>query len=189
MCARILPLFTTFALVTLAQPLTYTLLPAGGTPPTGRVDGTIGYDPSGASLYLFGGQDNAARNDLWVYSLRESRWREITTGGAKPAPRWGHTLAVDPVRRRLIVFGGQASGFFSDVWAFDISAGTWTELAPNDRGPSRRYGHSGVYDPRGDRLVISHGFTNAGRFDDTWSFDFASNSWRNITPGGTRPLR
>jgi len=178
-----------YALAALGQPISYTVLPAAGVRPSARVDGTIAYDGGSGSLYLFGGQDNAARNDLWTYRPREGSWREISPAGAKPAPRWGHTLVFDSGRRRLILFGGQASGFFGDVWAFDIAAGVWTELAPNDRGPSRRYGHSGVYDPRGDRLVISHGFTNSGRFDDTWSFDLASSTWRNITPGGARPLR
>jgi uncharacterized protein (TIGR03437 family) len=38
-------------------------------------------------------------------------------------------------------------------------------------------------------MVISHGFTNSGRFDDTWAFDFTSNTWRELSPSGTRPLR
>jgi len=38
-------------------------------------------------------------------------------------------------------------------------------------------------------MVISHGFTDAGRFDDTWAFDFRNNSWANISPNSNRPLR
>jgi uncharacterized protein (TIGR03437 family) len=38
-------------------------------------------------------------------------------------------------------------------------------------------------------MVISHGFTNAGRFDDTWAFSFATNAWQDVSPAGTRPLR
>jgi len=38
--------------------------------------------------------------------------------------------------------------------------------------------------------VISHGFTSEeGRFDDTWAFDLANNSWRDISPTSTRQLR
>ncbi len=62
-------------------------------------------------------------------------------------------------------------------------------LARDDAGPSRRYGHSAIADPPRDRLVISHGFTNSGRFDDTWAFDLATNAWRDISPAGPRPLR
>jgi uncharacterized protein (TIGR03437 family) len=38
-------------------------------------------------------------------------------------------------------------------------------------------------------MVVSHGFTNSGRFDDTWAFDYATNTWRDISPAGPRPLR
>jgi uncharacterized protein (TIGR03437 family) len=46
-----------------------------------------------------------------------------------------------------------------------------------------------VLDPNSDRMIISHGFTNSGRFDDTWAFDLNTNRWTNITPSGTKPLR
>ena len=47
-----------------AQPLQYTLLPTGSTAPAGRSDGTIGHDPVGRQLLLFGGLAGGARNDL-----------------------------------------------------------------------------------------------------------------------------
>lgn len=172
-----------------AQSLAYSLLRADGPLPSPRLDGTIAYDPSGRRLFLFAGQDSAPRNDLWVYTLAQRRWEELIVPGEKPPARFGHTLIFDPVRQRLVVFGGQAGGFFSDVWAFDIARGAWQQLSGDDSGPSRRYGHSAVYDASGDRMILSHGFTDAGRFDDTWAFDFATNAWRNLTPDGTRPLR
>ncbi len=170
-----------------AQPLSYSLLRADGAQPSPRLDGTIAYDPGARAIYLFGGSDTASRNDLWRYSLAERRWEEVQAGAAPPA-RFGHTLLFDALRRRLVVFGGQSAGFFSDVWAFDIDARAWRQLGADDAGPRRRYGHSAIYDAARDRMVVSHGFTNSGRFDDTWAFDFASNAWRNLTPSGTRPL-
>jgi uncharacterized protein (TIGR03437 family) len=175
--------------VSRAQSLTYRVLPfvAGG--PSARVDGTIAYDAASRRVYLFGGQDSTARNDLWTYSVPGRAWNLLSPGGDAPAPRFGHTLVFDSARRRLILFGGQASGFFSDVWAYDIEANAWRMLAGDAAGPSRRYGHSAVYDPTRDQMVISHGFTNSGRFDDTWAFRFATNSWTNVSPGGARPVR
>jgi uncharacterized protein (TIGR03437 family) len=38
-------------------------------------------------------------------------------------------------------------------------------------------------------MVVSHGFTDAGRFDDTWAFDLKTNSWSNLSPSSNRPLR
>ncbi len=172
-----------------AQPLQYTLLPTGSTAPAGRSDGTIVHDPAGQQLFLFGGSASGARNDLWVYSLDRKEWRELQPAGAKPVARWGHTLVLDAARRRLVLFGGQASGFFNDLWTYDIARGNWTQLGQPGDGPSRRYGHSGIFDSARDRVVISHGFTDAGRFDDTWAYEFGTGRWRDLSPRTTRPLR
>ena len=173
-----------------AQPLTYSLIaPGGGAKPSPRLDGAIAYDAASHRLLMFGGQDSAARNDLWAYSPASRQWEELQPAGAKPPARFGHTTVLDPVKRRLIVFGGQASGFFSDVWAYDLVQNNWQRLAGDDDGPSRRYGHSGVYDSARNRMIVSHGFTDAGRFDDTWAFDLAKDVWRNLAPSGVKPLR
>ena len=171
-----------------AQGLSYTLLRSDGPQPSARFDAAIAYDTPGRQVFVFGGQDTQPRNDIWAYSLSRRQWTELTPA-AKPPARFGHTLVFDSVRRRLILFGGQASGFFSDVWAFDIAAGTWQQLSRDEGGPSRRYGHSAIYDTGRDRVVVSHGFTDAGRFDDTWAFNLASNTWTNLNPAGPRPLR
>ncbi len=171
-----------------AQELTYSLVTVQGASPSARFDGTLAYDPAGRQLFLFGGQDSAPKNDLWSFSLDRHSWEEVRVSGPPPA-RFGHTLIFDPVRRRLVVFGGQANGFFSDVWAFDIARQTWQQLSPNQAAPSKRYGHSAVYDATRDRMIISHGFTDAGRFDDTFSFDFTRNVWADLTSSGTKPLR
>ena len=172
-----------------AQPLAYSLLPSAAGP-SARLDGTIVYDPVGKQLLLFGGQDSQSiRNDLWRFSLVSNEWTALTPSSLPPQSRFGHTAIFDSARRRLIVFGGQAGGFFSDVWAYDIVANAWQQLASDAAGPSRRYGHSAIYESARDRMVISHGFTDAGRFDDTWAFDFKTNAWANLSPPKGRPLK
>ena len=170
-----------------AQDWNYQLLPATGDSPQPRSDGTIAYDAETASLYLFGGQGRGFLNDLWSYSLTNRSWRNINPSGTQPPARRGQTLVQDK-QRRLILFGGQASGFFSDVWAFDLTTERWSQLGQDNAGPSRRYGHSAIYDPETNRMIVSHGFTNSGRFDDTWAFDLTANRWSNVTPSGTKPL-
>jgi hypothetical protein len=173
-----------------AQNLTWTLLQPSGTQPSARYDGTIAYDVLGRQVILFGGQDSSGtRNDLWVYSLDRQKWSQLQPAGVPPPPRFGHSLVYDSARRRVILFGGQAGSFFSDVWAYDIAANQWNQLSPNEAGPSSRYGHGAIYETAKDRMVISHGFTTAGRFDDTWAFDFSDNSWKNLTPVGSKPLK
>lgn len=173
-----------------AQALEFQVLTTAGPRPSGRFDGTIVYDPPGKQILLFGGSDDSGnQNDLWAYSIERNEWRDLSPMGAKPAPRFGQTLNYDPVRRRAILFGGEGAGFFSDVWAYDIARNEWRMLADHNTGPSRRYGHSGIYDAERDRIVISHGFTDRGRFDDTWAFDLSTNRWTDLSPVGARPVR
>ncbi len=185
--------FLGLAISASAQTLSYSLFkPTTDAAPTERFDGTIAYDPQDRRIFLFGGQDfTGTQNDLWTFTLAGRTWTQLNPTGAKPAARFGHTLVYDSMRHRLILFGGQAGGFFSDTWAYDIATNAWRQLAADNAGPSRRYGHSAIYDTARDRVVISHGFTNSGRFDDTWAFELATNTWRNISPpsGATRPLR
>jgi uncharacterized protein (TIGR03437 family) len=174
----------------LAQPEpVFRRLPASGPAPSPRIDGAIAYDQGARRIFLFGGQDSSALDDLWMYSLDRQAWTPLSPAGPRPPARFGHTLIFDPVRRRAILFGGQAGGFFSDVWSYEPEANTWRRLAPDNAGPSKRYGHSAVYDATRERMIISHGFTDAGRFDDTWAFDLRTGQWRDISPPGVRPLR
>jgi len=138
---------------------------------------------------MFGGRDSRPQNDLWSYSIDAGQWTQLRPSGTLPAARFGHTLLFDAERHRLLVFGGQASGFFSDIWAYDVARNTWQQIAPGGSGPNERYGHSAILDASRDRLIISHGFTGEGRFDDTWALDLATNRWRDISPSSGRPLR
>jgi uncharacterized protein (TIGR03437 family) len=171
-------------------PPQWSLAPFTGAVPSPRFDAPIAYDPAGRQLLMFGGQDASAdRNDLWSYSVDREQWTQINPSGTPPSPRHGHTVTFDPVRDRIVVIAGQGNDFFGDVWAYDIRTNAWIQLSANSSGPLPRYGHSAVYDSKRDRIVISHGFTSEqGRYDDTWAFDLASNSWRDISPT-TRPLR
>lgn len=169
---------------------TYVVLPSAGARPSPRIDPPLAYDPNSRRVYLFGGQDESNRNDLWAYALDSRSWTQLNPQGAIPAARFGHTLVFDAERRRLIVFGGQAAtGFLSDTWAYDIADGQWQQLSRSGAGPTERYGHSAIYDAPRNRLIVSHGFTNAGRFDDTWAYDLKLEKWQNLSPTGERPLK
>ena len=56
-------------------------------------------------------------------------------------------------------------------------------------GPRFRYGAGGAHDVAGNRILISHGFTDRGRFDDTWAFDLSGGAWTKIATAGTVPIK
>ena len=167
----------------------WTVIDAHG--PAARWDHTLSADPHGGRLLLFGGRDTdgAPFGDTWVYDAAENGWTVVE--GMAPSPRFGHAVAVDVANRALYLFGGQADGatFFNDAWRFDLDDLTWSEIATGDVRPSPRYGTSAVLDSTG-KILVSHGFTFEGRFDDTWSLDPATGIWTDLSPAvETRPLK
>ncbi len=168
------------------------VMPAGpksGPRPPPRKDSTLVYDLAGSSLLLFGGRERGqAKNDLWTFDLETRMWAEVDAPG--PEPRFGHLAVFDVKRGRMVVFSGQAGAdFFNDTWEYDTATGQWTELEPEGDLPATRYGSCSGYDAENDLFYISHGFTNSGRFDDTWSFDLETESWTDLSPAGDRPVK
>src|SRR5688572_27335565 len=169
-------------------PVTWTAIDASG--PAARWDHTLSADPATRSLLLFGGRDAAGAplGDSWVYAVEDGSWAPLE--GPAPPPRFGHAVAIDTEHRALYLFGGQADGetFFNDTWRFDLDARSWSEIPTGADRPSPRYGTSAVLDSEGN-LLVSHGFTFEGRFDDTWSLDLESGVWTDVSPAPeTRPL-
>lgn len=163
-----------------------------GQGPSPRWDHTLVADDESKQLLLFGGRDAnfAALADTWIYSLSDREWRQIDGDG--PPARFGQAVAVDQQTHEAILFGGEtAEVFYNDVWVFDFTDEQWSQVDAGDTiAPAPRYGLGAVLDEQG-RLLISHGFTFEGRFDDTWAFDRTSGGWSDISPseGGARPLK
>ncbi len=174
-----------------AAPAMWQRVETSGDSPPSRENAVLGYDAASGTVYLHGGRSGGeSRNDLWALDLGTGTWTELPGSGEGPTPRFSHTGVWDEQRSRFVVFSGEGEGFgdfFSDVWAYDPAVGAWEELAPGGAGPTDRYGSCAGYDAAGDRFLITHGFTDSGRFDDTWAFDLAANTWAEVTPGGELP--
>ena len=174
----------------LAQEFALAWTAASATGPAARWDHTLAADPDTGRLILFGGRDGAGTpyGDTWVYDAAAQTWTAVE--GAAPSPRFGQAVAVDPSNRFLYLFGGQAGAdFFNDTWRLDLDALTWEQIATSETAPTPRYGTSAVLDGEGN-LLVSHGFTFEGRFDDTWSLDPATGAWTDLSPAPeTRPLK
>jgi hypothetical protein len=175
-----------------ASPPRWIALATSAARPAARRDHSLTFDADRGLLYLFGGRaQGVALDDLWTFDLATAAWSEASLAGAKPPARFGHNAFYDAVQRRLVVAMGQAgSTFFNDVWAFDPATLSWVERgAGSGERPAVRYGAGGAYDPGGNRFLVSHGFTDNGRFDDTWVFDLATEAWSQIGTSGGVPLK
>ena len=172
-----------------AAALEWVQLHPEGDPPVARSNAAAVYDPAGHRVVLFGGlRAGGDLNDVWELGLAPLAWRKITPdSGPAPDTRWSHNAVYDPAGRRMLVWSGRHLGdFFNDVWAFDLDGNTWSRFSPETR-PASRYGTAAVFDLRRGRLVSFAGFTDLGRFDDTWAFDPAASVWTEISTD-PRPL-
>ncbi len=176
-------LFLITLLLTQAHAQQWTQLKPSGNAPAPRGNAAAIYDPVAHRLVAFGGRvPGGELNDVWALDLGEMRWRNITpNSGPAPTPRWSHNAVYDPAAHRMLVWSGRGGGmFYNDVWSFDLNAHTWTELAASDPLPNLRYGTAAVFDPLANELVNFAGFTDAGRFEDTWRFDPNNALWREL---------
>jgi hypothetical protein len=174
-----------------------TTAPEGGGPPARKHHSAV-YDPVGHRMLIFGGRSSqGVLGDTWSLDLATRRWTRIE-GAAKPSNRFGATAVYDAPRRRMVLFSGETAQFrfLNDVWALDLEQDRWSELTPMTtadgapaRAPNIRYGGASIYDERRERLVTFAGFTDSGRFNDTWSFDLKMNQWIDVSPAGPRPLK
>lgn len=159
--------------------------PLAATGPSPRRDHTLTANDGGTIAYLFGGRAKGTPlGDLWAFDRAGNAWHKLEASGA-PAPRFGHSAAF--IDGHLVIFGGQGTGttFFNDARAFDPVHGTWTLLRPAGGPPAARYGAGGTR--IGTALTITHGFTNTGRFDDTWAL---ASRWTDVSPtSGNRPIK
>jgi galactose oxidase-like protein len=115
-------------------------------------------------------------------------WAKLEVQGSSPARREDHTWTVDADAAVAYLFGGRDGGTsFGDLWAFDLAAGTWTELRRAGATPPARFGHEAAWVP-GRGLVVTLGQAGSGFFDDVWLFDPAAGSWRELRGDGDRPI-
>jgi hypothetical protein len=177
--------------LSLAGTPAWTQLTPSGTPPSARRYHRAIYDPVRDRMVMFGGSSGSDLNDVWALSLAGTpSWTQLTPSGTPPSARSYHSAIYDPVRDRMVVFGGSSSTFFNDVWAL-LLAGTptWTQLTPSGTPPSARGGHSAIYDPIRDRMVVFGGFLSSYDYvNDGWALSLTGTpAWAPLTPNGTPP--
>lgn len=169
------------------------------------------YDPVGADVYMFFGDDNFAINcnpagpsfvdEIWAFDTSTRLWTPIQGQGmALPLARSRSLAAWDATNNRAVVFGGRwragTSGpytYLDDLWAFDPATDIWTELSAlsSPQGPSGRMNFSMKADPARSRILIHGGgttdFISFFPNNETWAFDLTNNTWSQIGTTGAPP--
>lgn len=129
------------------------------SPPARSLSAMI-FDPVHCRALLFGGQPGTGPlnglSDTWSYD--GTNWTQVNTPTAPPG-RWGHAMAFDTSRGRIVLFGGYgpaypAGGDTNDTWEFDGT--TWVQVLPQSTPPST--GRASIaYDESRDRMAMFGG--------------------------------
>jgi hypothetical protein len=157
---------------------------SGSIAPQPRENMALSYDSFERTFILFGGKDpNYYYSDTWVSRphLNSNYWMELNPI-TQPSSRRGAAMAYDPLHRKTILFGGETSSsiYNGETWAYDFYSNTWTNMNPSN-APEKRAGHSMVYDPELQAVILFGGF-GAQNHADTWAYDYSKNTWTNLNP-------
>jgi len=165
----------TWQLALSADPPTWTRLLAF-SPAGTRRNHTAVLDPVGNRMIVFGGSGAAGRrNDTWALSLSGTpKWSVLSPAGQLPEPREGTAGAYDPMRQRMLMFGGSGSnGWLGDSWALSLRYDpAWIRLAPVGTSPEVRGWCPGTFAAADGQFVVFGGL-NAAYLSDTWRMSSA----------------
>ena len=160
--------------------------------PSSRFGQALAYNPTRGKTYLFGGVDPrawVALNDLWEWDGQA--WAEVPVPqDARPPGRYDTALAYDPVRKSLILFGGDVVEIgpdpFGDTWEFG-SNGQWTQLKPST-SPQPRRELGMVTDTTRGKILLFGGLNNYTEngprrdvLEDVWEWDGNTMTWTDRT--------
>lgn len=152
--------------------------------PTGPA---LAYDSQRQVTMMFGGRepDDFNTESDKTYEWNGTFWILRFVSG--PPARHHASLAYDPVRHRMVLFGGATGQFSSrslfkgDTWEFDGTA--WSLRAST--GPSPRAGAMMSYDAARGRMVLFGGGTSTTSYQDTWEWD--GTTWNQRASTGPPP--
>jgi hypothetical protein len=154
-------------------------------------------DSASDHLYLFGGavcDHYVPVSDVSLLTLdlaAPGDWTRLAVTGPAPPARYGATLTVDPLRRRLLLFGGFDASRVprNDVWSVNLDGPSrdWTQLTPGGTPPPARGRHAAVYDPERDRLLVMGGY-GPGALGDIWALSLSGTpQWAAVPAVGVAP--
>jgi hypothetical protein len=146
--------------------------------PSPRQGPAIAFDGAAGNIVLFGGSPTApvgngtAFGDTWTWDGID--WTQQFPPVSPPARTWSNMVYV-PTTKTVLLFSGTNSpggdDAFTDTWAWDGVAKTWTEIFPNLHPPGRAMNQL-VYDPVTRDVVMFGGVTtNLTPLNDTWTWN------------------
>lgn len=170
------------------------------TSPPRRSDAAIAYDMEHEVVVMFGGYglNDEILDDTWVFDFSEINWVEKTPEN-QPLTQYGGHMIYDLVNGKLLMYPGhwnirsggttQSHGYGDEIWVYDYDEDNWTELETRPK-PAGRYWFNIACDSTEGELVLFGGSGGGdNQLQDTWKYNYESNTWTRIGTGTMPPGR
>jgi hypothetical protein len=154
-------------------------------PPAGH-SGAMVFDVGRGKVMMFGGGTTPG-NATWEWDGAFGAWElRQQMSGERPSRRFGHAMAYDAARGKVVLHGGidETGGSSNETWEWDGTTETWTK---KNAGPTpSRWGHAMAFHAAMNRVVMfggsyRHPTLGDGDLFDIWEYDGAADTWVNKT--------
>jgi hypothetical protein len=168
-------------------------LPESGQRPRSLWHFPTVYDPFRDRIVAFQNIALSGPGHTGVHNLdlrTSPTWSVDEFEGGDPGAIIHYSAIHDLKHDRLIGFGGLAFPVTHELWAVSLAAGypVWQALSPIGSRPPTRFGHTAIYDPVGERMILFGGRDWDVRYSDVWELALHDHpTWREITPAGAGP--
>jgi cysteine-rich repeat protein len=151
-------------------------------PPPARYSHAMTYDVARARVVMFGGVGptgpTSPLTDMWEWD--GTSWT-ATPPSIPLTGRFGHSLAYDTARSRVVMFGGTgALPFLDEVWEWDGT--TWIQASLLG-GIQPRANHAMAYMPERQVTIVFGGSGLGGAIRDTWEWN--GTKWAQLAPASS----
>ena len=161
------------------------------TAPSARRHHGMAFDTGRNALVMFGGTAGGSSNfaDTWTWDSATG-WN-LLPSTVSPSARHAHSMSYDPVRREMLVHGGNtaASGNAgSQTWALagPVPPQTFDWRAARNTTPGDRHVHSLTWIPTTQSTLMFGGAATPGGFvNEMWNWDGAT--WTQIPTPAIAP--
>ena len=162
--------------LSLSDPPTWERIDPINGEPLGRSGHAAIYDPVEDRMIVYGGDaDDEDRGKTSALEFSGApRWIELEPAGTPVPGRRGHAAVYDPIRQRMLIFGGWPGT--DEVWVLTLGDSlTWDLVDPGSTRPSPRSSPGAFFDAERDRMVVFGGSFGDGGLappNDVWALSF-----------------
>ena len=138
-------------------------------------------EAAGAALKAAGPTLSGAITPQVIAAVRAARVtceQVVDALASEPPGRARSETAYDPVRKKIVLFGGDGlDRVLSDTWLYDCATRTWQQRFP-EKCPAPRAGHILAWLPKAGKVVLAGGYSRDWLAQEIWTYDVAVNEWK-----------